>query len=134
MEGVTSQVKQGNLNETSAMESKRFVVRSVIPHDVREGLEVHVMTLWTALNQRGEESDQVAHVVPRVPLVQQTDASVPRVAQRSASIEFRAGRFHLLHARAWSSCVYGSRFHHLRDVSVLGPETERSSTATEGNQ
>ena len=43
------------------------------------------------------ESVQVVHVVSRVPLVQQTDASVPRVAQRSASIEFRAGRFHLLH-------------------------------------
>ena len=43
------------------------------------------------------ESVQVVHVVSRVPLVQQTDASVPHVAQRSASMEFRAGRFHLLH-------------------------------------
>ena len=45
MEGVTSQIKQGNLNETSAMETKRFLLRSVVPHVVSDGLEVRVKTL-----------------------------------------------------------------------------------------
>ena len=32
--GVTSQVTQGNLNETSSMERSRLLVRSMVPHDV----------------------------------------------------------------------------------------------------